>query len=153
MIIVNLNIRGLRGWTKASYIRNIIAKEGEQLLCLQEVKAFTITDSRCFSLWGDNKVGWILNEGESGAGSTLSIWHKDAFDYERHVVGRGYITIFGQHIVSKCHCAVINIYASCNLPEKESLWEEVSNIRSAHQNLAWCFCGDFNVVDPKLAWE
>ena len=41
---------------------------------------------------------------------------------------------------------MISIYPSCNLVENECLWAELSNIRSAHQNLAWCFCGDFNVV-------
>jgi len=115
-------------------------------LCLQKVKASALSDSRCFSLWGDNKVGWIHNEGVSGAESMLTMWHKGAFGYERHVMGKDYITIFGQHIASKCHCAVINIYASCNLVENESLWAELSNIKCAHQNLAWCFYGDFNIV-------
>jgi len=50
MIIVNLNIRGLGGGTKANYIRHIIAKEGANLLCLQEVKAFVLSNSRCYSL-------------------------------------------------------------------------------------------------------
>jgi len=95
MIIVNLSIRGLRERTKANYIRQIIAKEGANLLYLQEVKAYALSDSKCFSLWGDTKVGWIHNEGKSGAGSTLIMWLKDAFCYERHMVGRGYITIFG----------------------------------------------------------
>ena len=27
-----------------------------------------------------------------------------------------------------------------------TLWEELSNIKSAHHNLAWCFYGDFNAV-------
>lgn len=74
------------------------------------------------------------------------MWHKDAFEYDRHVVGKGYIATFGQHIASKCHCAVLNIYAPCNLLEKECLWAELSYIKSAHQNPAWCFCVDFNVV-------
>jgi len=92
-------------------------------------------DFRCFSLWGDSKVGWIHNEGVSGAGSTLTMWHKDTFCYDRHTVGKGYMALFGQHIMSKSNCVVINIYATCNLNKKEALWEELSNIKSAHQNL------------------
>lgn len=30
--------------------------------------------------------------------------------------------------------------------ENVALWEELTNIKNAHQNLVWCFCGDFNVV-------
>jgi len=47
---------------------------------------------------GDCNFGWIHNEGESGAESTLFMWHKDAFTYNNHVVGRGYIAIFSENI-------------------------------------------------------
>lgn len=50
MIIVNLNIRGPRGGTKARYLENFIAKEGADLLCLQETKSVLFSDVRCFSL-------------------------------------------------------------------------------------------------------
>jgi len=40
------------------------------------------------------------------------MWHKDAFCYDRHMMGRGYIVIFGQHILTKLNCVVINIYAT-----------------------------------------
>jgi len=38
MIIVNLNIRGLRGATKTRYLTWIIACEGAKFICLQEKK-------------------------------------------------------------------------------------------------------------------
>jgi len=50
MIILNLNIRGLGGGTKANYIRHSIAREGVEFVCLQEVKAVVLSDARCFSL-------------------------------------------------------------------------------------------------------
>jgi len=74
------------------------------------------------------------------------MWHKEAFCYDSHMVGKGYITIFGQHIKSKSKCAMINVYAACNLNDKGVLWENLSSVKNAHPNLAWCFCGDFNVV-------
>jgi len=45
---------------KAKYLRNIIAKEGAEFVCVQETKLTEFSYSRCFSLWGDNKVGGCI---------------------------------------------------------------------------------------------
>jgi len=74
------------------------------------------------------------------------MWHKDAFNYDSHVMENGFIATFGQHLRSKTKCVVVNVYAPCILSEKVSLWEELFKIRYAHQNLSWCFCSDFNAV-------
>ena len=73
MIIVNLNIRGLGGGTKSRYLRHIIGREEADFVCVQETKAKEITEARCFSLWGANKIGWIHNRGDEGSGSLLSM--------------------------------------------------------------------------------
>jgi len=39
MLIVNLNIRGMRGGTKARYLRQTIAGEGVEFVCIQETKS------------------------------------------------------------------------------------------------------------------
>jgi len=95
MIIVNLNIRGLRGGMKIKYLKHIIAKEGAEFVCLQETKIAKFSDNKCFSIWGGCNIGWVHNEGVNGAGSTLSMWHKETFHYDNHVIGSGFITIFG----------------------------------------------------------
>ena len=127
-------------------MKHFIAKEGAEFLCLQEIKAATVSDNKCFSLWGDSNVGWIHNEGVNGAGSILSMWHKEAFRYDKHVVGSGFIAILGQHLKSNNLCVVINVYAACNLSDKVALWETLTSFKSLHQSVAWCFCGDFNAV-------
>ena len=131
---------------KAKYLRNIIAKEGAELVCLQETKLTEFSDRRCISFWGDNKVGWVHNEGVNGAGSTLSMWYKEALTYASHTIGRGYIAIVGHHIKSNCSCVIINVYSACNLSEKIVIWEALSAFRSLHQDKVWCCCGDFNAV-------
>jgi len=52
----------------------------------------------------------------------------------------------GQHLKSNNLCIVINVYATCNLSYKFAKWEALTNLKSSHQSMAWCFCGDFNVV-------
>jgi len=74
------------------------------------------------------------------------MWHKDVFNYESQVVGRGFIVIFGQHIMTNLKCVVVNVYAACNWHDKVALWEDLTNLKKAHQNLMWSVCGDFNAI-------
>ncbi|XP_068492295.1 uncharacterized protein [Phaseolus vulgaris] len=146
MIIVNLNIRGLRGSTKARYMRQIIACEGAKFVCIQETKAKVLSDAKCYSVWGDNKIGWLHYEGVNGSGSLLSMWYKEAFNYMSHLMGKGFIVVFGNYLKFKITCAVVNVYANCNLNDKKMLWTKLSNIKANSQVTVWCFCGDFNAI-------
>jgi len=56
------------------------------------------SDCRCFALWGDNRVGWVHNEGENGVGGILSMWYKEAFEYKSHIKGKGFIVVTGIHV-------------------------------------------------------
>jgi len=133
MIIVTFNIRGLGGGTKTRYVRQIIANEGAEFVCLQETKVKTLSDVKCYSLWGDNKVGWLHYEGDNVSGSLLSMWHKEAFSYENHLMGKGYIAIFGSHLKANLRCVVVNIYAACNLRDKKTLWAELLISKLIHK--------------------
>jgi len=146
MLIVNLNIRGLGGSVKARYLRYIIAREDANFACIQETKVNAITDARCFNLWGDNKVGWLHYGGDNGSGSLLSLWHKEAFCYEKHVMEKGFIAVFGKHIKSNCRCVVVNVYVACSVSDKIVLWRELSDLKKASSDVVWCFCGDFNAI-------
>ena len=63
MLIVNLNIRGLGGGTKARYLRSIIGREEAEFVCLQETKTSELSDARCYNLWGTTKLaGFTIKE-------------------------------------------------------------------------------------------
>ena len=109
-------------------------------MCLQETKLSSLTDAKCFSLWGDNNIGWVHYEGLNGAGSLVTMWRKTAFSYDNHVVGAGYIAVMGQHLKTGSQCVVVNIYAPCSLNAKVGLWEVLTTLKQQHQNQAWVFC-------------
>ncbi|KAK7342411.1 hypothetical protein VNO80_25362 [Phaseolus coccineus] len=52
----------------------------------------------------------------------------------------------GDDVVSVGRCVVVNVYSPCSLSGKKILSEDLSNAKLASQELAWCFCGDFNAV-------
>ncbi|XP_068503620.1 uncharacterized protein [Phaseolus vulgaris] len=105
-----------------------------------------MSDAQCFSMWGDSNVGWLHNEGENGAGSLLTMWHKEVFLYQSHLIGKGFIVFFGKHMQTDTDIVVVNVYSACNLQDKKTLWGELSSIKTTHQKCPWCFIGDFNVV-------
>ena len=146
MIIVNLNIRGMGGSTKARYMRQIIACEGAEVVCIQETKTKELSDAKCYSLWGDNKIGWLHNEGDNGSGSLLTMWSKEDFSYMSHLMWKGFIVVIGIYLKSNITCAVVNVYVNCNLNDKKMLWTELSNIKATSQVTVWCLCGDFNAT-------
>jgi len=74
------------------------------------------------------------------------MWRKDAFAYESHEMGKGFIAVVGQHVKSSCRCAVVNVYSACSLREKTDLWERLTTLKLASSDLGWCFCGDFNAI-------
>jgi len=80
-----MNIIGLGGGTKTRYLRQIISKEGVGIICIQETKTIAMADARFFSMWGDSNIGWLHNDGVNGAGSLLTMWHKDVFSCSNHV--------------------------------------------------------------------
>ena len=128
MLIVNFNIRGMGGSIKTSYLRRIIGCEGAEFVCIQETKSKMFSDAKCFSLWGNNNIGWLHYEGDNESGSILSMWHKEAFSYDSHVRGKGFIVVFGYYSKTNIRCVVVNVYVACNLSDKRLLWEELSNI-------------------------
>ena len=115
-------------------------------MCLQETKSKVITEAKYFSVWGNNIVGWLHNEGVNGCGSLLSMWNEDAFSYNSHMMGKGFIVVFRNYLKSNLRCVMVNVYAACIINNKKILWEELSNTKLASQDKVWCFCGYFNAV-------
>jgi len=74
------------------------------------------------------------------------MWYEEAFHYANHVMGKGFIAVFGNHVKTSTSCVVVNVYAACSLSEKKSLWEDLSKFKAASQVLVWCLCGDFNAI-------
>ncbi|XP_068475131.1 uncharacterized protein [Phaseolus vulgaris] len=74
------------------------------------------------------------------------MWHKDAFTYESHEMGKWFIAVVGQHVKSSYRCVVVNVYSTCSLREKIDLWGNLSALKMASSDPVWCFCGDFNAI-------
>ena len=48
---------------------------------------------------GDNNIQWIHKEAKNRPGGIMTMWHKDSFNYEGHITGKGYVVVIGIAIV------------------------------------------------------
>jgi len=40
----------------------------------------------------------------------------------------------------------MNVYSSCHISDKYTMWAEIEHIKTSAYNMMWCVVGDFNVV-------
>jgi len=66
--------------------------------------------------------------------------------YDSHVMGKGYIVVYGKYIKINCRCVVVNVYAACSSSDKLALWKELSDFKKTSSDGVWCYCGDFNAI-------
>lgn len=72
MKLLTYNVRGLWGRAKWKEIREVIAREELDMICIQESKMEVNLDKVCGAIWGDSGVVWkhvsTINQGGS------SVW-------------------------------------------------------------------------------
>jgi len=146
MRIVSFNCRGLGGIEKGSYLRQIITKEMIDMACMQETKLAHITSQKCQTIWGDTNIDWVHNGLENGVGGMLSIWCKSRFTLSKLRIGKGFIVLEGKWGNRKQEVTIVNVYSSCELKEKNIMWEEIIKCRKYDNNKVWCVVGDFNAI-------
>jgi len=56
MTIISFNIRGLGGLTKWIYLREIIIKEGIEMICIPETKVEMINNKNIMLCGGNNNI-------------------------------------------------------------------------------------------------
>ena len=75
-----MNIRGIGGSTKRTYLRDLIRKEEVGMVCLQETKCSEISKELCYYLWGSNEIEWLENGAVNNAGGIITMWRRSSFD-------------------------------------------------------------------------
>src|ERR1044072_299493 len=113
MKIASFNVRGLGNKVKWRKIRDIIAKEGVDMMCIQETKMKLIDRKICNAVWGDSNVEWRFIPAINNGGGLLCLWHDSAFKLENCFCGYNFVALQG--VWEGKECVVISVYAPCNL--------------------------------------
>lgn len=78
------------------------------------------------------------------AGGLISIWDAEKFMVQSQWHMEGVVVVNGLWGLDKFQCCLINVYASCLLPERLDLWDRLRSVILQNQGICLCMAGDFN---------
>lgn len=120
MRILSLNVKGSGSQIKHRVIRNLVAQQRIQLLCIQETKK-QIIGKECFALWGHCDINWVEILATNNGGGLLCI----NFVANVKALGDGYIYLEGLWKEIGSNVVVINVYSPCDNFKKRRLKEDL----------------------------
>ncbi|KAK2416867.1 hypothetical protein QL285_039219 [Trifolium repens] len=121
MVVVSFNIRGMGSRVKKRKLKELDGVEMVDFLAIQETKLEVVTNSVCYSLWGNNDCDWVSCPTVGNSGGIFSIWRKSIVSLVFSIVGDGFVGVCFDLFVKQIRVCVINVYSKCHLADKRRL--------------------------------
>lgn len=96
------------------------------------------------SLWGSGEEDWSAKGSNRRSDGLLIIWKKDLLVPIYCFYGEGFSGLCCELKGQKCY--MVNVYSSCVLDFKRSMWERLIELRNSWNGGVWCVAGEFNIV-------
>lgn len=81
MKLMSYNVRGLGNSAKRRVLRELIVKEGTDMLLFQETKLEDIDVQLCSQVWGDADFEWQATPAVNKGGGLLCMWKRGCLLY------------------------------------------------------------------------
>jgi len=111
MKVMTYNVRGLGGRVKCGYLKNLMAKEEVEMLCIQETKLELIDRALCQRIWGENDVEWFVSLTINRGRGLLCLWNKEDFSLQNSFHGQGFLAIKGIWKKKGIVITMVNVYS------------------------------------------
>jgi len=145
-----MNIRGIRGSVKRTYLRDLIRKKEVGMVCLHEAKCSEFIKESSFYLWGSNEIDWEENGVINNVGGVITMWRRNNFNMSSYFNGKIYSVIEGVWKAGDwVQITIVNVYNSGSSKERKKVWEEIRELGKNQQNRVWCVVEDFNSIRRK----
>ncbi|XP_058741846.1 uncharacterized protein LOC131614250 [Vicia villosa] len=144
MIIGSLNVRGGGSLLKRRRINSIINKGKADIFVIQETKVMLMEESIAKSFWRKDNIGYSFSNSVGRSGGLITLWKEDAVNVLHSFSGDGFLGIKAQWQGNFYY--VCNIYSSCDLQRKISLWRVLLDLKNRYVDGDWIMCGDFNAI-------
>nr|KAJ0217194.1 hypothetical protein LSAT_V11C300153710 [Lactuca sativa] len=95
--------------------------------------------------WDSNNFGHATVDSTGRSGGILSIWDESLFNVMEVIKSRHFLITIGQWKGLHGRTIFANVCGPHSIPEKRTLWENLSKIMNKNQG-NWIIFGDFNVV-------
>jgi len=144
MKILSWNVRGLGGLEKRRDVRLLVGEKLPIILCIQETKLQICDDFVSASVWGAPPHSYSFWPSVGASGGLLTVWDSDEVKVWDTTTGNHLLMIHGNFVKSNEEFFLFNIYAPCDQPARQSLWNSLSARLALLGGKKVCICGDFN---------
>ncbi|XP_028126564.1 uncharacterized protein LOC114323215 [Camellia sinensis] len=144
MKILSWNARGLGRKEKRGKVKKLLKERNIDIVLLQETKKAELTEDEVRSVWGRDKMEFMVVDAVGSAGGLLCIWDPDVFQLTECCSNRRFILLSGT-IFNQFNCAILNIYAPNDVGSRGHLWDCLLKLKEEFPN-PWCLGGDFNEI-------
>lgn len=144
MRIISYNVRGLGGRRKKWAVKEMVAKEKAEFVCLQETKLESVDMRIASILWGDKSCGWVYSGSTGASGGLICLWDSEVFVRSELWGEKGLLGVAG--LWKGEFVNIVNVYSSSDPAEKNELWAALESKMRGKENEKWCIVGDFNSI-------
>ncbi|GKV05101.1 hypothetical protein SLEP1_g17145 [Rubroshorea leprosula] len=138
--------KGMGDSKKRRGLRDLIRREGADIVFIQESKMEVCDDRKCKYVWGGDNCRWVMKAAHGKSGGILCLWNSNLFELSKDLVGSGFCGMYGFWGVDKLPCYFLNVYAPCDSLGKQLLWKEILDLTEVSDGGNWCIGGDFNAI-------
>ncbi|XP_017245327.1 uncharacterized protein LOC108216978 [Daucus carota subsp. sativus] len=144
--ILSWNIRGIGKKPNRDNLKKIIQGSRPSIVCLQETKKESKEAAVRRSLGAWNVNCWLEIPPQGLSGGLIIFWDDDLIKLETSSGNKNWLALVGQVSSSGQKFICINVYGPQSSTEKRSLWSNLGDLISMHEDKAICLVGDFNCV-------
>lgn len=138
------NVRGCNKLTNRKNVKSHTQNLKVNFLCLQETKCLGWIDGTINSIWDANIHNWLEAPSCGHSGGLLTSWDARVYHLNSHIITNNWILFRGHTINTNVHFICINVYAPQSISDKSVIWDQLSNILNAYEDIATVLMGDFN---------
>lgn len=146
MKIISYNIRGIGSIIKKREVQELIRKFKPVFCCIQETKLEGMSAIQVKSIWGGDRVNWMVRNSEGRSGGILSMWDPDIFSCLSSWEMPGAVIVNGFWGPDRKGCCIINVYAPNDSEGRADLWDRILCVIQQSSNDCVCILGDFNAI-------
>ncbi|KAK9063215.1 hypothetical protein SSX86_017085 [Deinandra increscens subsp. villosa] len=145
MNCLSINIRGIGGYGKASWIKKLKVDNGISFIGMQETMSSNILPGLVSAYWGGMGFDFDFVESIGNSGGILSVWDPKVFVKDKVTKDVNFLHVSGMIMAGNARVNVLNVYAPQDKGEKRLLWSKIDSLIGSNEGW-WILFGDFNAV-------
>ncbi|XP_022007960.1 uncharacterized protein LOC110907261 [Helianthus annuus] len=145
MNILSINIRGIAGAAKASWVKDIRIFNKVSAIALQESKVGSVRISDLMGFWENRDFEFSSSATVGLPGGLIWIWDPKILRIDFVVQERSILILRGKLAGGGDRVNLVNVYAPQSTSAKSQLWMDISACINPLEG-KWIIAGDFNAV-------